>query len=287
MNKHIDSDLLQNVEPSDIHIDTLAGDIRDHVLDLYKTMKTPWPLLAESKQRDLANGADLLARDMVRRVVRLVTAHDFPRVVVKVGDLKVAGGDKAGLEAKVTAANVTENREVLCKLPGRYAVLLCVDSDEFMGEREPVKVDPDQPELPTGDGAKSSNQKSQKDSDISDGADEAGDAEAPEEAEKPTEQGDDGGDLGYDPETGEVQEQDPDTPQESDAANAPASRRGESEWLQALAKLPEGGTSHVPEGYAAKLVEKGHIAVVSPKKGHNPARYTITPAGRLAANPEA
>ena len=138
-------------EISELAIDTLSGDLRDAMLMRVRDMKRPWSMLTEDEQRDLANGLDIAARDLTRAAVRLVTAHEWPSAVVTLHDIKIIGGDKARIEGKVVADNITHNREVLGDHVNTMVKLVCVDSVTLMGEREPVKIDPDQSTLPVDD----------------------------------------------------------------------------------------------------------------------------------------
>lgn len=139
-------------EVSELAIDTLSGDLRDAMLMRVRDMKRPWSMLTEAEQRDLANGLDMAARDLVRASVRLVTDHQWPTAIVQLQDIKIIGGDKSRIEGKVIASNITEYREVLGDHVSTMVKLVCVDSVTMMGEREEVKIDKDQPDLP-GDSA--------------------------------------------------------------------------------------------------------------------------------------
>jgi len=139
---------------TELHIETLAGDLRDAMLMRIRAINMPWSMMTQEKQSDLANGLDLAARDLVRGAVRLLTDFDFPRAVVTLGDVKIIGGDKARIEGKITAPNIFDYRELLGEHVGDTVMILMVDSEAFMAARAPVKTDPDQPEL--GDMAKAS-----------------------------------------------------------------------------------------------------------------------------------
>ena len=137
-------------QTEELQIETLSGDLRDALLMRVRDMKRPWSLLTEQEQREMAEGLDMAARHLVRNAVRLLNDFEWPHAVVKLHEIKIAGGDK-GIEAKISAANLECNRSVLGENVGTYCMLLMVDSDTFMAERGPAAVDPDQPELPGGD----------------------------------------------------------------------------------------------------------------------------------------
>lgn len=137
-----------------LSLETLSGDIRDAMLSRFRMAPKPWAQMSEAQQRELVEGFGLAARDLVRKAVRMVTGFEFPRVTVVLGDVKIIGGDKARIEAKVTCGNIAENREVLGDYVGDHVLMLMVDSERFMSQRKEPQVEPDQPDLPLGDTAK-------------------------------------------------------------------------------------------------------------------------------------
>lgn len=137
---------------ANIELETLYGDVRDAMLTRFRTMPKPWEQMTEAEQLDAVNGISMTAGHLVREAVRLLTNYEWPRAVVKLHEIKIAGGDK-GIEAKVSAQNIEVNRTVLGENVGALCVLLMVDSDTFMGSRGPVEIEPDQPELPVGEEA--------------------------------------------------------------------------------------------------------------------------------------
>lgn len=134
-------------ESPDLAIDTLKGDLRDALLSRFRMAKKPWEQMSEMEQRDLVSGMEMAAGHLVRETVKILTTHEFPHVVVKLGEMKVMGGDK-GIEAKIATTNISYNREVLGDAIGTMVQIVMVDSDQFMGQRAEAKVEPDQGALP-------------------------------------------------------------------------------------------------------------------------------------------
>ncbi len=132
-------------------LSTLCGDLRDVMLSRVRTARKPWERMTEAEQTDFANGLQLAASDMVRRMVRLMTSYDWPHAAVVLGEVKIKG--EKGIEAKIACPNVEHNRNVLGDHVGQHVMVLMVDSDTFMGERAPVDIKPDQPQLELEDGA--------------------------------------------------------------------------------------------------------------------------------------
>lgn len=132
-------------DEDDLHLDTLRGDIRDAMLNRIQHMKTSWGLCTEAEQAEIVNGLELAAKNLVRGVVRELTAHEFPHAVVTLGEVKI-GGSK-GIEAKITCPNIELNRNVLGDHVGEMVQIVMVDSDKFLGERAPAEVQPDQGDM--------------------------------------------------------------------------------------------------------------------------------------------
>lgn len=124
--------------------ETLSGDIRDMLLTHIRAMETPWSKLSEDKQREKIYAATEAAKSMVRGAVKLVTAHEFPHIVVETGKWTVKDGVKLEVNALQTVGNIA----ALAEHGTKGAVLILVDSSVFFGERAPAKPDKDQPDLP-------------------------------------------------------------------------------------------------------------------------------------------
>ena len=154
MNAHAEIHHDMEGQGDDLQLDTLRGDIRDAMLNRIRHMKTSWGLCTEAEQAEIANGLELAAGHLVRSVVRQLTAHEFPHAVVTLGEVKI-GGTK-GIEAKITCQNIEVNRNTLGDHVGEMVQIVMIDSDKFMGERDPADIQPDQGDMfgtPPEDGA--------------------------------------------------------------------------------------------------------------------------------------
>lgn len=134
--------------PGHIDVDTLSGDMRDILLPYFRNARKPWPQMSADEQSMFNEGVDKACRDLVRQAVSALVAVDHAKCVVRIGDLKIIGGERSRIEAKITAPNIHEYREILGEAVGDQALLLMIDSDHFMGERAPAPVTPDQATLP-------------------------------------------------------------------------------------------------------------------------------------------
>ena len=140
--------MLDKADTYDLKIDTLAGDVRDALIGHMRDLKRPWSLMTEAEQRDKIAAMEMAARHLVRQTVMLFTDFEFPRAVVTLGEVKIRG--EKGIEAKIGCTNIEHNRTVLGEHVGDMVLMLMVDAETFMGERQPANPDPDQPELPGG-----------------------------------------------------------------------------------------------------------------------------------------
>lgn len=145
---HDDAPEFEVNELSSAQRDTLAGDVRDAMLTRFRQAQKPWSMMNEEEQSDLANGFELAAKAMIREAVQMLTASDFPHAVVKLVDVKIIGGDNSRIDVKCVAGNISHNRDVLGDYVGDMVQLVAIDSEKFMGERAPAKIDKDQPDLP-------------------------------------------------------------------------------------------------------------------------------------------
>ncbi|QBX34610.1 hypothetical protein E4191_07710 [Paracoccus liaowanqingii] len=145
MNAHAEIHHDMEGQEDALQLDTLRGDIRDAMLSRIRHMKTSWALCTEAEQAEIANGLELAAKNLVRGVVRQLTAHEFPHAVVTLGEVKI-GGSK-GIEAKITCQNIELNRNVLGDHVGQMVQVVMIDSEKFMGEREGADIQPDQGDM--------------------------------------------------------------------------------------------------------------------------------------------
>lgn len=132
-------------EEDELQLETLRGDIRDAMLNRIRHMKTSWSLCTEAEQAEIVNGLELAAKNLVRGVVRELTAHEFPHAVVTLGEVKI-GGTK-GIEAKITCPNIEVNRNTLGDHVGELVQIVMIDSDKFLGERDSADIQPDQGDM--------------------------------------------------------------------------------------------------------------------------------------------
>lgn len=134
-----------------LDLSKMYGTVRDAMLDRVKASPRPWHQLTAREQRELSEGIGLVASKLIRGVVEKLQDYSYARVVVQVGDVKISA--KGTVEAKIVCNAVPENLAVMADAVGAWATLLMVNSDAFMGEARPVRIDEDQPGLPLDEDA--------------------------------------------------------------------------------------------------------------------------------------
>lgn len=144
-----ETSVMTDVAEPEVSIDTLMGDVRDAMLSRFRATRKPWEAMNESEQRETVEAFTMTARHLVRGAVSLMTAFEFPRAVVTLGQVTLK--DRKTIEAKISCENIEEYRSVLGEHVGTDVIVLAIDSETFMASREEVRIAPDQPNLPLGD----------------------------------------------------------------------------------------------------------------------------------------
>lgn len=128
---------------------TLFGDLRDAILARLRAMPKPWTVMSEADQRDMIDGVERVARELVTAAVRLVAANGRPSVPALLESCTVKRGVKATL-SMVAVDDPT--RHMLFDHVGQTVLVVAADPQSFLGEKDKAKPDPDTPPLPLGGG---------------------------------------------------------------------------------------------------------------------------------------
>jgi len=125
---------------------TLAGDVRDTLLDLYKTRPKTWSQMTEAEQQDIGRALEYAARELVKGVVDTIRTDGQEAPVRAILEGYTDKGDvKAALKIK-TGDEEDANRTILAlhKARGKMVLITIASPDDYLGEREALHVDPDQ-----------------------------------------------------------------------------------------------------------------------------------------------
>ena len=125
---------------ADLSIETLGGDIRDWLIGRMRTQPRTWAMLSQDEQSNLYEDADRASVNLVRKVVTMVAAHDFPKIAIHLNKFTVKDGTaKAEIEAAASHDNIIG-------LAGAGAcILVLASADAFAAARGEPDIDPDQP----------------------------------------------------------------------------------------------------------------------------------------------
>lgn len=85
-------------EKIDVQAATLVGNIRDEILGLFKS-HGEWKKLKEAQQRDIAAGAEAIAKEIVRKSAEIIAGRGFKAIHGTLAQITV----KDGLKMVVTA----------------------------------------------------------------------------------------------------------------------------------------------------------------------------------------
>lgn len=127
----------------DVQAATLVGTIRDEIISIFKN-HGDWKKLPEAKQRDLAGGAESIAKDVIRKSAEIIAARGFQAVHGQLQSVMV----KDGLKLVVTVSNKVECRRDLIDKQGGAITIVMSDTSEYVTERSEPDIDLDEPELP-------------------------------------------------------------------------------------------------------------------------------------------
>jgi CHAD domain-containing protein len=141
------NDYMPDAEEAQLEAGTLSGDVRDVLLTHIRSMTVPWAMLNEEEQRDKISAISKCAEDLVRKAIKVVTAQNFPTIIVEVKEWKVKGG----IEMKCGASALIENIHSLAEHGPSPAVLVLAEASGFFGERAKARADKDQKSLPLTD----------------------------------------------------------------------------------------------------------------------------------------
>lgn len=125
-----------------IAVKTMAGDVRDFILDRLKNDHSalPWNMRGEDEQRRYIDQAEIAAKRLVATVVRLVATKNRPMIGAHIK--KAAMKDVIAVEAHVGLTHPL--RHDLLDSVGHEVLIVLSGVEEFMGERGTVKINKDQ-----------------------------------------------------------------------------------------------------------------------------------------------
>lgn len=128
----------------DLAAETLSGDLRDAVLELFRNRQKPWQQMSEGEKRDVASGIEATTRDIVGRACLILAAGGRLTATAALETFQQKGRE---IVAKLELYASPEAVLALNKACGSSVQLLFVDAAPFKGERKPVEIEADQGDL--------------------------------------------------------------------------------------------------------------------------------------------
>lgn len=128
-----------------VAMETLTGDVRDFILDRlrHEQDKRPWDKRSEAEQRDTVHRVETAVREIVTRAIEILAAGGRRTIKATLDQVTV----KDGIVGKLVMMKSDPLRHRLFDSVGDSVLLVVADPEEFTGEREEVRITPDQGDL--------------------------------------------------------------------------------------------------------------------------------------------
>jgi len=134
------------VQESEFSPDTLAGDVRDTMLDLFRSRPKPWSAMTEAEQNDVVRALEYASRELVLKAVDAIrsTGTESPiRAILESYNEK--DGIKAALKIKTMGEQDGEAAVLaLHKARGKMVLVTLASADDYLGDRGDPAIMPDQ-----------------------------------------------------------------------------------------------------------------------------------------------
>jgi DNA-binding protein YbaB len=123
--------------------ETLAGDIRDQILNQIKRQQKPWQQMLNYEQAVLADQIYKISKESVAGALKIILNVPFAHVDVRIDKIAVDKEIKVALSAPLTGGTLAKIGDAL----HLEACLILASAAEFQGQRQAPVLDPDQPGL--------------------------------------------------------------------------------------------------------------------------------------------
>jgi methionyl-tRNA synthetase len=129
----------------ELAVKTMTGDLRDIFLAKlrYEQDKRPWSDRSENEQRETIHYVETAIQEAVRSAVEMIAAGGLPTIKATLDQVVV----KDGLKLVLVMDRSNEQRHAIMDATGGTVLLVVADASNYMGERAPVKVTPDQGDI--------------------------------------------------------------------------------------------------------------------------------------------
>jgi hypothetical protein len=123
---------------------TLVVDVRDLLLDVFKSRPKPWGQMNQEEQADTAEGLEVFSQKLVQSVVELVASRGQHTLTAQLEKFTAKSGEYQATLKLVGGPNVALD---LAQFNGKSVLIVDADAAPFYGVARPADIDRDQPEM--------------------------------------------------------------------------------------------------------------------------------------------
>lgn len=130
-------------EEAELDPRTLSGDLRDTMLDIFRTRSKPYSAMQEDEQRQVSMMLGQAAQDLVKKAVHVIRMQGDGSFYAKLDSYTEKGGIKISMTAQADLDTVI----ALHNASQKMVTIRVADPDVFIGQRGDPPIDPDQADL--------------------------------------------------------------------------------------------------------------------------------------------
>lgn len=211
------TDIEKTVLSAEFSGNSLLGTFVNVLVGMFKSRPKQWSQMSEGEQRDLKKQLEGHGKDLIRRIVRVVSEGEEISVAGKLESYT----HKGSFDLKISALGDDEDSALqLFRMQGHEVLIVSADSKRYMGDSGDALIDADEPPLPFADGPGAFDEAEEEQEEEAPVTDEQLAEIADEVVEEQAAEADTDEDAGSDG-TGETDEEPP-VSEDNDADTAPA-----------------------------------------------------------------
>jgi hypothetical protein len=123
---------------------TLVVDVRDLLLDVFKSRPKPWGQMNQEEQTDTAEGLEVFSQKLVQSVVELVASRGQHTITAQLEKFTGKSGEYQATLKMVGGPAIALD---LAQLAGKAVLIVDADAAPFYGVARPADIDRDLPDL--------------------------------------------------------------------------------------------------------------------------------------------
>lgn len=127
--------------------ETMKGDLRDLVLDLFKHRKKSWQEMGEAEQREVASNTEMSIAHAIDKAVQIMAADGRQTILATLEQITI----KDGIKAVAVLDKHSPYRHDLADAQGKEILIVVGGGDTYHGAASEVEITKDEPSLPLDD----------------------------------------------------------------------------------------------------------------------------------------